>query len=362
MSASTLHIALNALKAHPSWYLFPIMPGEKYPPLIPNNLEDASNDPEQIKKWHAKNFGCCWGLSLRKSRLIVVDVDTKPGKVGAATWNALTSKHTDELGDFGTDETFVVETPSGGFHFYFNEANGVQHACRLGVHGFGADVDSPNYVLLAGCRINVTIPRIQDVPPCTLQVRYRTVQQLPIAPAPAWFGIYLQPSNAPDAEQDIPAAELDSDAAIAWGIHHLTHDAKSCIEGQNGEHTLLMTAARLKDRGISEGKAIDLLAEFYNVPKAPDGEPQHPYCEPLWSIGEGPPADRLDVKVHNAWLYLKQTSPGAHTAEADFADDVEVFAPGFYSPEPIDRMASLAQRRKARRGAQHRKRANQWSA
>lgn len=87
------------------------------------------------------------------------------------------------------------------------------------------------------------------------------------------------------------------------------HDAPPAIQGRNGEHTLLLVAACLKDHGISEYTSVQLLAEFFNS-----------RCEPPWDIGEGPTADRLDVKVHNAWLYLKQTRPGAYTAAAEFAD------------------------------------------
>jgi hypothetical protein len=73
-----------------------------------------------------------------------------------------------------------------------------------------------------------------------------------------------------------------------------------------------MTAAMLKDIGISQETAIELLAEYYNIPGK---------CEPLWEIGDGPTADRLDVKVVNAWRYLNQTQPGSRTAQVAFGDE-----------------------------------------
>jgi hypothetical protein len=69
-------------------------------------------------------------------------------------------------------------------------------------------------------------------------------------------------------------------------------------------------AGNLKDHGISLDTAIDLIAEHYN-----------PRCEPPWNLGDGELADRLDVKVSNAYRYLKYMRPGAATAEADFGDD-----------------------------------------
>ena len=299
MTASTLDIALRALKAHPHWYLFPLAPRAKAPPCFKNELELASNKPEQIKAWAAKWPGANWGLSLKKSRLVVIDVDTKPGKVGAVTLLDLELKHGP------LPATYAVQTPSGGLHLYFDEANGVRHAHRLGVHGFGRDVDSTNYVVIAGC---------------TLEGggRYTKHHGGPIAPAPAWFAEYLRQSNRPaDADQE-PAVELDTPGQIEHAINYLRQHAPPAIEGRNGEYTLLTVAARLKDLGISEGQSVELLADYYN-----------PRCEPPWSIGDGETADRLDVKVHNAWLYLKGTRPGAHTPAAEFAE-----------PEPAEWVAS----------------------
>jgi hypothetical protein len=73
-----------------------------------------------------------------------------------------------------------------------------------------------------------------------------------------------------------------------------------------------MTAAMLKDIGVSKDRAIELLNEHYNVPDK---------CEPQWDVCEGPTADRLDVKVENAWAYLNQTQPGSRSPQADFGDE-----------------------------------------
>ncbi len=303
MIRSTLDIALDTLRDHPTWYLFPIKAGAKEPPLLEDNLACASNDPEQIKRWHAEHFGCNWGVSLKKSRLIVVDVDCKPGKCGRQTWRNLVELHGK------TPATLIVRTPSGGFHCYYDQANGAQHACRLGVYGFGRDVDSPNYVLLAGCRIATG--------------SYTVHRARPLAPSPAWFAVYLVKSNQAEPVEQTPAVELDTEDAAEWAIHHLTHDARSSVQGKNGEFALLMTAATLKDHAISRELAVELLHKHYNVPPPKPGERPHPYCDPLWGDDDGERADSLDQKVRNAWSYLKQTKPGAHTAQADFQNDVE---------------------------------------
>ncbi len=282
----TVNPPLAFLDAHPLWHVFPVRCGEKYPPCFENNLELASNDRATIKSWAKDYPGCNWGLSLKKSHLIVMDVDTKHGKVGRETLERL------ELEHGPLPRTFEVRTPSGGRHLYFSETAHVKH--RMRVSAFGRDCDSTNYVLLPGSVLDVG--------------RYTLAVKAPIAPAPAWFAEYLDAPMVGDNSQ-VPAVEQDTPNLIAWAIHHLKHDAPPAIEGRNGEFTLLMVAARLKDHGISEHKAIELLLEFYND-----------RCSPPWSI-EGATADRLNVKVANAWKYLKQTQPGAHTAEADFGDD-----------------------------------------
>lgn len=300
---SSLQMALSALAAHPGWYIFPIRSGQKAPPCFKNELELASNNPAQIKAWHQKFRGPNWGLSIRKSHAIVMDVDCKPGKVGDRTLTGLELLHS------VLPPTLTVRTPSGGLHYYFDETNVVQHRCRLGVYGFGVGINSPNYVLLPGCRLTGVADGY------TIIAKGRT------APAPDWFAEYLDRANAaPDVSQ-VPVVDLDQPAALAWARHHLTHDALPSIAGQNGEFQLLLAAGNLKDRGLSQYRAVELLSELYNVPPPKPGEPYHPYCDPLWSVGEGATADRLDVKVSNAWRYLNQVAPGARTAEAEFAKD-----------------------------------------
>jgi hypothetical protein len=104
--------------------------------------------------------------------------------------------------------------------------------------------------------------------------------------------------------------------------------------GEGGEQTTLDVATVLKDQGISEAMAVELMAEFYNV----DGR-----CDPIWSMDETPAEDSLPVKVHNAYTYKRNTAPGASTAEAEFAnDDFEV--------TPLDkRTAAIVARQKLER-------------
>jgi hypothetical protein len=274
----------------PSTYVFPIKAGAKYPPCFDDNLALASNDLAKLKEWDANYHGSNWGVALKRSRLIVPDVDIRAGKIGGDTLNDLETRHG------RLPNTLTVRSPSGGRHYYFTETNIVKHQMR--VSAFGPDVDSTNYVLLPGCRL-------------TTGGAYTIINDAPIAPAPDWLAEYLRESDDTEVEQ-IPQVELEQDANMAWAIQFLTHDAKPSVQGRNGEFALLMAAAALKDHGISQRTAIELLDKHYNV----EGR-----CDPPWNVSDGPIADRLDIKVENAWRYLTQVRPGARTAQADFADD-----------------------------------------
>lgn len=276
------------LDAFPQMRVFPIRSGSKAPPCFKRELELATTDRDLIAKWAVQYPGCNWGVALARSDLIVLDVDTKPGKGGQDTLERL------ELEHGRLPRTLTVQTPSGGLHFYFGEANGIKH--RMRVSAFGRDIDSPNYTVLPGGVLSTG-------------GQYEVGTKAPIAPAPLWFAEYLDAPMVGDNSQ-VPAVEMDQPQNIAWAVHYLRHDAPPSIMGRNGEYTLLRVAATLKDHGISEDMAIELLAVHYNN-----------RCQPPWSMGDGPTADRLDVKAHNAWLYLKQTTPGSHTAEAAFGDD-----------------------------------------
>jgi hypothetical protein len=281
---------LALMSAHPAWCVFPIKCGQKYPPLFEDNLRRASNSPTQVSQWAAEFPGCNWGLACAKSHLIVMDVDQKPTKFGALTLERL------ELIHGQLPETFGVQSPSGGRHLYFTETNIVRHRMKVGA--FGRDVDSTNYILLPGSVLSGV-------------GSYRTINKAMVAPAPDWFAEYLDAPDVADADQE-PAVELDTADIITRAIYHLRNDAKPSLQGQNGEFRLLMVAGDLKDMGVSKDMTIQLLNEHYNVPGK---------CEPQWECYEGAIADRLDIKVENAWNYLRQTQPGSRSPQADFGDE-----------------------------------------
>ncbi len=279
-------------------YVFPIKAGAKFPPLIKDNLAQASNDPEQIKAWVAKfsrnGVGPNWGISLKKSNIFAVDVDTKPGKAGQATYDDLDLM-------YGFPDTYVSRSPSGGFHKFYRG----EHVFALGKNGLGEDVDSPNYIVAPGCRYVGADGEV---------LAYEAIDTRPLADAPEWF--YDRIRNAKKnriARADEAAVEFDKPQFIKWAIDYLQNDAVPAIEGKGGEQTTLKVAMSLRDNGISETKAVELMMQYYNVDFV---------CEPLWE------PNALAAKVRNAYAYASLSMAGGKTAEADFegSDDAESIA------------------------------------
>jgi hypothetical protein len=319
MNYNSLALALAYLLRYPNRYLFPIKAGAKYPPLVKDNLAgNASNDPEQIKKW-VKQFtrkdgvGPNWGVALKKSGLFVVDIDCNQakGKVGQKTFDDLDLM-------YGFPETEKVVTPSGGFHLYYEG----EHQFALGVYGLGQDIDSPNYILIAGCQFDdgTSYVRVND--------------NIPTAPKPEWFADVIKSAKKERVENASEAVvDLDKPAQIAWARDYLINDAEPAIEGKGGEQTTFKVACSLAENGISEGMAFDMMMEFYNVEFV---------CEPLWE-----PED-LRKKIGNAYTYASLAQRGGKTAEAEFGgDDIAAIAASI-PPEIMGNPTKRAEQERAK--------------
>jgi hypothetical protein len=281
MSDTPLDVALAHLGRFPTDYLFPLAKLSKFPPLLKKNLSDnCSNDPAQLRAWDKKFPACNFGIALRRSRLIVPDVDVSKGKPGKETYDLL-----DML--YGWPRTSRVRSPSGGFHAIYTG----QHVMK--VNGFGPALDCPNYIVCPGM-------------PVKDGKRYRYINALPRAEAPAWFYQVLaykgreRVTNAKEA-----VIELDQDHNVAEAIHYLQHDAKPAIEGNGGEFRTMLTAMELHDLGISEEYALELMLAHYNEQR----------CDPPWEYGG------IKQKISNGYAYASIRPIGGGTAEADFAAD-----------------------------------------
>jgi hypothetical protein len=297
----TLQLAIDYVDRHLyTRYLFPVKPSKKYPPLIRDNLAQASSDPAQLEAWEKKWPGCNWGLSHKKSGVMVADVDTNEakGKVGQRTYDALDLV-------YGWPATEETTTPSGGHHhIYEGWANDDHpaHIMALGVNGIGKDIDSPNYTLIPGCTFDDGTSYVGN--------------DAEAVKCPQWIYATIKNSKAKARITDAGdiVVELDLQANIDLAIDFLKNDAEPAIEGSGGDFNTLKTAYYLKDIGISQELGASLLNEYYN-----------PRCEPPWDFED------LIKKMGSAYNYANLSKVGGKTAAADFDDD---------PPEPITPMGN----------------------
>ncbi|WMT75078.1 DUF5906 domain-containing protein [Bradyrhizobium sp. Ash2021] len=319
--ASSLAVALAYLRSHPTRYIFPIKAGAKFPPLVQDNLAtNASNDPEQITKQSKKFPGCNWGVAHKKSRLMVVDVDTNAakGKQGQQTFDAIALA-------YDWPETERTETPSGGFHLVYEG----EHIMALGENGIGKDIDSPNYTVIPGCTFK--------------DGTSYTGNGADAVACPSWIYEIIKDSKSKARITDAADVVVDYDKPenIAAAIDFLQNDAEPAIEGSGGDFNTLKTAMFLKDLAISPTLAVDLLNDYYN-----------PRCEPPWE------RDGLEKKIANAYAYSSLSKVGGKTAEADFSDEPpEPPVEPMGDPKKIAKQKADREKRKAEKATRGKKRA-----
>jgi len=302
MTDSNLDVALIALGNLPGLHLFPVEFGNKAQPLLKDYLRRASNDPAQIRRWHGywkarfDGVECWWGVAPALSGLVLADIDTKPGKCGQETFELFEMV-------YGWPQTMVTGSPSGGRHHWYRG----RHLFAIGTDKSNhPGIDFAQYVILPGCMKSDG-------------TGYTLLADHPISDAPDWF--YVEARRLTDkveATEQEPVIDLDQPANVDWAKYYLQHDAPRSVAGQGGEQTTLDVATVLKDYGISESTALELMATIYNVQDK---------CDPIWSMDESPPEDSLAVKVRNAYAYKRRVAPGASTAEAEFAGDGFVVEP-----------------------------------
>lgn len=197
-------------------------------PRTPHGFKDATADADSIRQWWTKwpeaNIGIATG---RDSGLVVVDVDSKVGKIGGQTLADLQAQH-----PVGW-ETRRVRTGSGGLHYYFEyPADAEQLTSKT--HAFGRDVDSRadgGYIIAPPSRHSSG-------------EHYRWLDDtVPLAPLPGFLREKIEPAprgaappqpRTPPQDRDrfliedalkvLPADDYDLWVNIGMALHH-TGDA-----------------------------------------------------------------------------------------------------------------------------------------
>lgn len=286
-AASTLAAALGW--AARGFRVFPLVENDKVP-LWEGWQTAATSDAPTIQSWFIDPVSG-WSRPLNYGvvgdGLVIVDLDVKDGRDGIAHYL-----------DLGLDfDTLTVRTPSNGYHLYFA---GPPTANTVGKIAAGIDTRGPQgYVVGPGS--------IVDGRPYTVEIDQSVV---PVPPQ------ILQRLEAPRERGAGPAltADLDTPAAMAAAVYYLGLAAPA-VEGMGGDTHTYHVCCEVRDRGISEGLALQLLLEHWNE-----------RCSPPWD------GEALKAKVENAFLY-GQNSAGQKSPEVYFGG-VSVPLPEYITPVP----------------------------
>lgn len=259
------------------FYVFPCIVNGKTP-AVGNGVHAATRDTNKINLWW-KIAPYNIGVAPSRSGMFVVDVDGPAGVEALARLEAINS---------AIPSTLKVQTPRGPGHTHI----WLQGDARSTVGKLGPKIDTRGeggYVLVP--------------PSATAQGAYEYVgEDVDIAEAPAWLLGLLAGSN--EGHEADPNLSLDLPHNVKRALAYL-EVRKPAIEGQGGDLQTFQTAAGVRDFGISEHKALELIETHWN------GK-----CVPPWTHED------LAAKVHHAYSYA-QNDAGAY---GDVESPQETFA------------------------------------
>ncbi len=268
------------------FHVFPLIEEGKLP-AIDAFPTKATRDPARIKAWWTcpvlgieldRNVGISTSKFGEDKALLVVDVDNKKGKKGDDELLRLEI----EGNDFPA--TRRQSTPTGGAHLVYVVDQPVKQGAN--VLAPGLDVRSNGgYIVGRGSHVPDGLYGADDAP---------------LSPAPQWLVDRCGRESRPVHDKQRSSGEhVDPARARKRALEYLTN-APLAIEGQGGDQTTFAVAARLKDLGVDQEEAINLLDNHWNE-----------RCSPPWGY------DQLCEKVMNAYRYGKET-PGSAAPEVQF--------------------------------------------
>ena len=212
------------------------------PPMSGADIQEAWTKPGR----HKMNVGIATGAA---SGIWVLDIDPKSG--GMETMAALVAEH-GKLPD-----TFVVQTGSGGYHYYWKHAEGLRNSS--GRVGKGIDTRADGGQVVAA-------PSVTDLG------AYTVVKDLPVVEAPAWL---LELAQKPESAtpvitaedlprpEDIPAEEWDrlnayTRRAVDANLDRLDALKTTGWEGEPWNHTTFEVSCALVELANSTWNSYSL--------------------------------------------------------------------------------------------------------
>jgi hypothetical protein len=292
--------------------LFPVRPDEKLPAayedwkkLATDNLESLDTNFMLTNQGHSTfNLGVrCGATSEPGKYLFVVDVDVAKGKRGLTTLFEL------ELSGYEFPETFTVETPTKGLHFYYFTST----PFSSGTNSLGEAIDhrgEGGFVVGPGSKI--------------FGSPYWVKTDAPIARLPHWIEESMQRRNLVNktilSREELEEAAKDVDYGVKFELaKKFLESVEPAIEGQGGNAHTFKVFARLKDFGLTLQDSVVLADKYWNQT-----------CQPPWSLVE------LTEIARNAYKYGAQPTDSAYESLNAFAE----IKPSYSGDSALERMVA----------------------
>jgi len=226
------------------WRVLPCAPGGKEPLtwLVSHGARDATTDMATIRSWWQRAPDANVGLA--SDPLVFVDVDAKGDRDGRESWRDLVADLGKEI-----EQTVIVETPSGGLHFYY-----------AGVAKNGTDVYAPGIELRAQNQYVVAPPSRRADGEYTFALDH-SPDDIAVAPLPPALSSALTRQR-----ERITLAKSDG-----WLLDALRGGLRA---GELRNNTATRIAGLLRQRGFERDAILELLRgwNLRNVEPLPDSE------------------------------------------------------------------------------------------
>ncbi len=297
MATVPAKIDIAAQLAEQGYLIFPINHISKHP-AEKKSYKLASDDPKEIRfKWSQDYFKDCNPGVACQDRIIIIDVDPKPGSTDA-------QRSLKMLMDMGLPKTRTVKTPSGGVHLYYKHpGRWVKSVANnwpgIDIRGNGGYVLGPGSTTEKGKSCNAgTYVLTDDREIATLPLNI--VVQLPFRDDPRVNPLTVTDNQRPSLAQAALATEPSEFSKIPEKIAAGGRDDK-----------LFRYACSMRERSIP----YDMARELMKV---------------IWSKCEQPANDYMPVeeawgKLDRAWKEyspsnkneLRQYTPSPGNAESN---------------------------------------------
>ncbi len=259
-------------------------------PRVEGGFYAATTDEARIEEWWGRWPDAAIAAATgRASGFFVVDLDVKDGVDGAANFVELEAEHGEPI------RRDVMQKTGGG---------GLQVFLAMPPDDLGFRVKSTASELASGVDIRGDGGYVL-LPPSghpsggryTWLGEPLTKREGDLPEAPAWL-LELVRRQPRDKKDQTPLYDWDHETDILLAVHYLENEAPEAVEGQGGNLTTYRVAAELKDRGISEDMALELMDKSYN-----------PRCAPQWDL------DELRVVISHAYEYATEHQPGTKSVQ-----------------------------------------------